>query len=206
MSIFIFRKLGGSRENPDFRFDAELSEARERSIQWTEFATEAQAKISDFGWSKPQVYDLEGIITALPLVGTPGIERLTNIGDTLDALATARQVVTVVTRAWVKDLVLERVRESSGQGDGEANRVQIRLREVDRVEPATVKIAASRLAPRVRRKNLTTSRAGGRFSVEPQPDLLILNKQAVSNTRNTPVTTTTKLRSTELFARPAQLP
>jgi hypothetical protein len=206
MSIFIFRKLGGSRENPDFRFDAELSEARERSVQWTEFATEAQAKISDFGWSKPQLYDLEGIITALPLVGTPGIERLTSIGDTLDALVKARQVVTVVTRAWVKDLVLERVRESSGQGDGEANRVQIRLREVDRVEPATVKIAASRLAPRVRRKNMTTLKVGGRLVPITRTDLNALQNQAATTYRDTPVSVTTKLRSTELLAQPTQLP
>lgn len=143
MSIFIFKKVGGSPFLPDFEFDAVLGEDREDDYKWTRFAVEDEGNISDHGAKEPKKFSASGVITATPFDALPGLAGRDRVSRTLDALVTLAdelQIVTLVARWWVVDVVMLKVTSNSGEADGDMLNVTIRFQTVERPTAALVQI------------------------------------------------------------------
>ncbi len=198
MSIYIFKK-GGNPLNPIFIFDAELSERRTDEVEWTDFPIESQATVTDFGWVKPVVYVVTGIITSSPIGGAFSLERLQRIHRALVEAVAARQLVTLVTETFVEDCVIVRAEASRGRSEGEAFAIEVELKTIERPTVETVRIDASRLRNKRKgrrrmstKSQLSTSREGKLASERPlsletqqQNKLDAQDRQARSSIRGT---------------------
>lgn len=143
MSIFLFAKVGGSIFIPAFEFDAVLSEDREDDYKWTRFAVEDEGNISDHGAKEPKKFSASGVVTATPFDALPGLAGKDRVSRTLDALvkiADTRQIVTLVARWWVPDVVILNVKSNSGEADGDMLNVTIRFQTVERPLAALTQI------------------------------------------------------------------
>lgn len=144
MSISIIVK-GGNPLNPIFIFDAELSEKQTDEVEWSQFAIESQANVTEFGWVKPTVHVVTGQVTSSPLGGAWRMSRLTETHRALKDAAARRQLVTLITETLVEDCVITSVVKERGVDEGEAQAIEIQLQTILRPTTETVNIDPSRL-------------------------------------------------------------
>lgn len=182
---------------PDFILDAEVNEKRQTVNQWTEFPVETGAIVSDFRWTKPEIYEFEGPITTLNPLGAPrGKQGVTTLSERAVQILRDGVSVTVVFGFWTKDLYLESIEQTRSQTDGEALTFRVKLREIIEVTTQAISIAPSRLRRKIRRK-ASPKKKGGALD-----KLSVVDLPATRTLRETIVSGTAELRNTELVAKP----
>lgn len=146
-SAYIFRRQGGTPENPDFRLDATERESGSLKVQWTKYAIEANATVSDFGWVEPQTRSIEGIVTPLQVVAgaREDFDKVRATMSRLYALADGRTQVTLVTTFRSQDVVITGVLETTTAAQGRALRVKVDFQTIQRARRETIQVPPSRL-------------------------------------------------------------
>jgi len=152
-----------------FEFDADIKESRRGSVKWTDKPVEDGSTISDYGYRPPEVFRVEGVITAWPWTGPANPLRVTTADAALRALAAARQPVTLITGWWAADVVIAADGASSGQSDGDLLRFSLECRTFKVPKPAYTSIPASRLKPKVKASSTPKPTQGGAAAGKTKP-------------------------------------
>lgn len=150
-----------------FEWDCEQKEDAEHNTEWTEHPVESGAVVSDYGNNKPDIYNVEGYMTATPF-GSPIDEtRLGDAHEKLKRLRDKRQELTLLAGNWTPTVVITKVGAVQGTDDAGRLLLSASFKTVDRPQPKTVDIPPSRLKPKVRRRASTKTKKGGAATGKP---------------------------------------
>lgn len=155
-----------------FEVDADLTWVEMSAYQITKRQVEGQGEISDYIASTPKRASLEGMITAMALLGaTATPQKLTQARDSLQALADARQPVLVLSNLYAGYLGIEQFEVTQSVDVGIGIKVSIQFVEIRTTAVGTAQVPASKLRPKVKRRGGTGRRGGAAQGSRPQSTL-----------------------------------
>lgn len=165
---FLFRVSGGSEQRPDFKLDNTMRESSSRRVNWTKYAIESQAEISNYGWRGERSFMVEGMKSALPLQAgaTEDSTRVSAALEELDKLADGRTPIVLVMRFRKATCVLEEVSDTRDPSLGNAVNISIKCTTITRARSRAITVARSRLSNRKRRKSGRSKTAGPNWNFQ----------------------------------------
>lgn len=126
---------------PSFQVDATIREDYESSVQWTKVPIEAAATISDFRYTQPDVYRVEGILSPImPFAAPRGVDGVKDQIGELVRLLKAGTILTCVFGFDTVDIALSKAARSLSHGDGFGLRVRLEFIEIRQVTTETVNV------------------------------------------------------------------
>jgi hypothetical protein len=149
--LYIFPKGTDPLESV-VRIDATLDEKRIAKYSTTKRPVEDIGKFSDYVDKEPKQHSFTGLLTATPILGAFGRDRVKKILDALEKMADDRKVVTAVFGWWVFDAAVTNVEQTTSLEEGDAIRLSVSFEEVRQTTPQTTSIPASRLKPKQKRR------------------------------------------------------
>ena len=154
-----------------FEFDCELKESQRTEVEWTSKPIEDGAIIADYGVIKEDVFRVEGLMTAWPLIGVTARnpQRVIQADAKLRALAKAKQPLTLITGWWTPTIVIKSVDGSTGIAEGESLRVSLECSTITLPKPVYTTIPASKLKPTVRRGSAAPTTGGAAAGKKKPP-------------------------------------
>jgi hypothetical protein len=135
-----------------FEFATEESEKADLKVTWTKYPIEAGANVSDFGYVEPKEYEVEGYLTAYPMIGGENLPGLLAADKALETLAEAKQPVTLITYYWAVQIVLDSAERVSDGSAGNALKVKIKGHTVDIPGVRYTNVPAKRMKRAVKRR------------------------------------------------------
>jgi hypothetical protein len=167
MSIYLF---DATTFDIVFEFDCELSEERGLEVEWTDKPVEAGYDITHGGHVKPEVFPLEGMVTAWPIGEAVNQGRVIAADKALRDWARSMKPITVVTGWWAEEVVLSKVNSKGTTEDGDAMRISLECRQVKTVTPTVTTVPPSRLKPSVKSGAALKAKTGaGAKATPPAP-------------------------------------
>jgi hypothetical protein len=149
-----------------YALDCEESSKAGISVEWTKYPIEKGANISDFGYVNPEMFEMEGVVTAYPINGGYDLPGVLRADAALAALAKKKQPLTMVTKYWAPSVVLDNVERTDDGSVGSALRVKIKGHPVEIPKITYTQIPPKQMKRPVKRR-AAPKKKGGKGSKTP---------------------------------------
>lgn len=149
-----------SPEKTFFQFDLVSKEERNDETEWTQYAIEDGSQVSDYGSTKPTEYNIEGFVTATPMLSEYNRKRIDRVAFTLRGVQLRREVITAVMANWSPKVVIDSIGQVETPEDGEGVRLHLKMHTVQLPKTQRTDIPASRFKRKVRRKAAKPAKGG----------------------------------------------
>lgn len=130
--------------------DIETTEDREDEAEAPKYQAESGAFLSGAVIDGPTKYELEGMVTASPSTGVPGIQRAIDIRDALIRYKEARQPVTLSGVSIFDVVLITKVKGSIDAKTGKAMKIAISAQSYREVTPGSTTMPPARFKPAVK--------------------------------------------------------
>lgn len=142
-----------------WEFDCETEEGYQTIIDWTEHPIETGAIVSDYGVTKPDQFNVAGLVTATPFGQQIDHARLENMDRQLRDLARKKQPIQLSAGFYAAQAVIGTVGARRGQDTGEKLPITLTLKSIFITTPRLVTMPKARIKPK--KKPRTSAKATG---------------------------------------------